>query len=97
MLNMVLRHTFSERNAPEGIKDVLEMIDKCKSLVTFLKRTGAVASLAHTVIQECEVRWNNKVDMMESILKQYSDIRQLLQRPAASDGGHLSRPAHALD
>lgn len=27
-LNMVLRHKFSERNAPEGFKDVLEIIDK---------------------------------------------------------------------
>ncbi|KAA0719503.1 hypothetical protein E1301_Tti016010 [Triplophysa tibetana] len=78
-LNTVLRHTLSERNAPEGIKDVLEMIDTCKSLVMFLKRTSAVASLTHTVIQECEVRWNSKVDMMESIQKQYSDIRQLLE------------------
>ncbi|XP_044069250.1 zinc finger protein 618-like [Siniperca chuatsi] len=79
ILNTVLRDTFSENNAPEGIKDVVEMLDNCKSLVTFLKRTGAVASLAHTVIQECEFRWNSKVHMLESILKQYSDIRKLLE------------------
>lgn len=78
-LNTVLRHTFSEKNAPECIKDVVKMLDNCKSLVTFLKRTGAVASLPHTVIQECEVRWNSKVHMLESILKQYTDIRQLLE------------------
>ncbi|KAL7403703.1 hypothetical protein ABVT39_003909 [Epinephelus coioides] len=41
-------------------------------------KTGAVASLAHTVIQECEVCWNSKVNMLESVLKHYGEIRQLL-------------------
>ncbi|KAL7380102.1 hypothetical protein ABVT39_011668 [Epinephelus coioides] len=65
ILNTVLRHTFCEKNAAECIKDVVEMLDTCKSLVTFLKKTGAVASLAHTVIQECEVRWKSKVNMLD--------------------------------
>ena len=89
---------FNEKNTPEWIKDVVEMLDK--NLVTFLRRTGAVVSLAHTVIQDCEVGWNRKVHMIQSILRQHSNIRQLVeerQRSAASDGGHLSRPADALD
>ncbi|KAF1377848.1 hypothetical protein PFLUV_G00205000 [Perca fluviatilis] len=79
ILNTVLRQTFSEKSAPEGIKDVLTLLDNCKSLVTFLKRTGVVASLTHTVIQECEVRWNSRVNMLEAVLKTYSDIRKLLE------------------
>lgn len=79
ILNTVLRHTFSTKDAEvDAIEDVLELIDYCKDLVAYLKRTGVVASLKHTVNQECEVRWKSKVTMLESIHKQYQDIRELL-------------------
>ena len=80
ILNTVLRHTFSESNAPEPIKDVVGMLDKCKSLVKYLKKSGGVASLENTVMQECEVRWNSKINMLESVWKQYGDVRALLER-----------------
>lgn len=68
----VLRHTFSTKGDSEsdGIEDVVDMINYCKELVAYLKRTGAIASLKHTVNQECDVRWNSKVTMLESIQKQ---------------------------
>ncbi len=78
-LNTVLRHTFSTKGDSEGNEDGVDMIDYCKELVAYLKRTGAVTSLKHTVNQECDVRWNSKVTMLESIQKQYQDIRELLE------------------
>lgn len=46
-LNTVLKHTFREKNQPEGIWDVVKVIDHFKSLVAYLKRSSAVASLKH--------------------------------------------------
>ena len=88
----MLIHIFNGKNTPESIKDVVEMLDKI--LITFQGKTGAVLSLAHTVIQECEVGWNRKIHMIQSILRQYSNIRQRMeqrQRSAVSDGGQHTR------
>ncbi|XP_061827849.1 zinc finger protein 618-like [Nerophis lumbriciformis] len=76
------------------------MIDYCKELVAFLKRTGAVAGLKHTVNQECDVRWNSKVLMLESIQKQYQDIRELLRSKDQQhrlDGIHQDQLAHLIE
>lgn len=101
ILNTVLRHTFSTKDAEvDAIEDVLEMIDYCKELVAYLKRTGAVASLKHTVNQECEVRWNSKVTMLESIHKQYQDIRELLEsrdQEHRLDGIHQDQLTHLME
>ena len=53
--------------------------DKCKSLVTYIKKSGVSANLAHAVMQECETRWNSKVAMMQSVIKQYSDIQKAME------------------
>ena len=66
----------------DSIEDVVDLMDYCKELVAYLKRTGAIASLNHTVNQECGVRWNGKVTMLESIQRQYQDIRELLENSA---------------
>lgn len=59
MLNTVLRHTFSEGNdAPEGIKDVLEVLDNCTRLVTLLKNTGVIIFLCVLDTQlRCRTDW----------------------------------------
>lgn len=46
LLNTALRHTFSEgHDAPEGIKEVLEVLDNCTRLVALLKSTGVIIFL----------------------------------------------------
>ena len=79
---------------------LVDMIDYFKELVAYLKRTGAIASLKHTVNQECEVRWNSKVTMLESIQKQYQDIRELLKsrdQEHRLDGIHQDQLTHFID
>ncbi|CAM4475285.1 unnamed protein product [Leuciscus chuanchicus] len=102
ILNTVLRHTFSTKGDSEsdGIEDIVDMIDYCKELAAYLKRTGAIASLKHTVNQECDVRWNSKVTMLESIQKQYEDIRELLKNRDQEHrlgGIHQDQLAHLID
>ncbi len=80
VINIVLKHTFDvKENTPTYMRDVSDIIAKCKSLVTCLKKSGTVVQLPHTVTQECETRWNSKVAMMQSVSKQYREIQQALQ------------------
>ncbi len=84
----------------QGTEDVVDMIDYCKELVAYLKRTGAVISLKHTVNQECDVRWSSKVTMLESIQKQYQDIRELLEsrhQEHRLDGIHQDQFSHLIE
>lgn len=101
IINTVLRHTFATKDADvDGIRDVLDALDYCKELVAYLKRTGAVASLKHTVHQECDVRWNSKIAMLESIRSQYHDIHDLLESRGQAhrlDGIHLDQLTHLID
>lgn len=81
ILNIVLKHTFDVKKdgTPEYMQDVGDVIDKCKSLVTYLKKSGAVVNLDYAVVQECETRWNSKVAMMQSVIKQYRDIQAAME------------------
>ena len=101
IINTVLRHTFSTKGPDsDSIEDVVDLMDYCKELVAYLKRTGAIASLKHTVNQECDVRWNSKVTMLESIQRQYQDIRELLQNRDQEhrlDGIHQDQLTHLID
>lgn len=58
---------------------VSDISAKCKSLVTYLRKSDTVVQLPHTVIQECQTRWSSKVVMMQSVSKQYREIEQALQ------------------
>ena len=51
VLNIVLKHTFDvKENTPAYMQDVSNVIDKCKSLVTYLKKSSTVVHLPHAVI-----------------------------------------------
>ncbi|KAL2101911.1 hypothetical protein ACEWY4_003672 [Coilia grayii] len=88
ILNTVLRHTFGKKHAAvDGIEDVLDMIDYCKELVAYLKRTGATASLKHTVNQECDKHCEPKfgdVPYMRSLRSRASVLLDEKMRPTAS-------------
>ncbi|KAG1953590.1 zinc finger BED domain-containing protein [Pimephales promelas] len=79
-INIVLKHTFDVKETmPTYMRDVSDVITKCKSLVTYLKKSGTVVQLPHTVTQECETWWNSKVAMVQSVSKQYREIQEALQ------------------
>ncbi len=61
ILNMVLREMFRGTNAPQSIKDEVEMLD-CKRPT-----------------EECKDSWDSKVQVLELMLNQNSDIRKLLE------------------
>ncbi len=49
-----------------------------KSLKTYFKRSGQQLQLKKSLEQECEMRRITKLDMKESVLLQYDDMRSIL-------------------
>ena len=54
-------------------------MDECKSLTTFFKHSGLQLLLPRSLKQECETRWNTKLDMMEAVLSSYDEVMDILQ------------------
>lgn len=79
VLNNILKHTFEEKEAPAFMTLVTNQILQCKTLVTYLKKSGSSLSLPHAVLQECETRWNSKAAMINSVAKQFRQIHELLE------------------
>lgn len=61
------------------------MIDACKGIVKYLKKASASTALPHGLVQECETRWNSKIDMLKSVSKQYREINELLESRGQSE------------
>ncbi|KAL0146912.1 hypothetical protein M9458_057851 [Cirrhinus mrigala] len=80
VLNTILKHTFSGFD----IEEVTKMIDVCKGIVKYLKKSQCTA-LPHGLVQECETRWNSKIDMLKSVSKQYREINELLESRGQSE------------
>ena len=80
VINIVLKHTFDERDAPDFMCEVTDQIHKCKSLVAYLKKSGSVLNLPYAVLQESETRWNSKAAMIDSVAKQHNEILELLKQ-----------------
>lgn len=67
LLNTVLRNTFNFKTFILNIQPIIEIIDKVKKTVTYLKQSGKVAQLEKTVLQDIETRWNSKCMMLKSV------------------------------
>ncbi|RXN15697.1 macrophage mannose receptor 1-like protein [Labeo rohita] len=81
VLNTILKHTFSGSD----IEEVTKMIDACKGIVKYLKKASASTALPHGLVQDCETRWNSKIDMLKSVSKQYRKINELLESRGQSE------------
>ncbi|KAL0152413.1 hypothetical protein M9458_052136 [Cirrhinus mrigala] len=81
VLNTILKHTFSGSD----IEEVTKMTDACKGIVKYLKKASASTALPHGLVQECETRWNSKIDMLKSVSKQYREINELLESRGQSE------------
>lgn len=75
MLNTILRNTFENENTPLVI---LKTLLCCKKIVRHLKQSGKSNELSKAVIQDCGTRWNYKLEMLQSVVEQYSEIIPLL-------------------
>jgi len=55
------------------------LIMTCRSIVTYIKRSGKNLDLARTVKMMADTRWNTLLDMLESVCAVFLDIISLLQ------------------
>lgn len=64
----------------EELQGLKNAIDEVKSLVRFIKKSGLNATLAKTVVQENDTRWNSTLMMLESVLAQETEIKTALEK-----------------
>lgn len=100
ILNTVLKHTFKKCNEgdeeddgnEEELQQVRACIEQCKSLTTFFKHSGLQLRLKQSLKQECETRWNTKLEMVKSVLNAFDDIQSiLLERGEMHRMSHISK------
>lgn len=75
LLNTILRNTFDSDDIP---LIVTKTIICCKNIVRHLKQSGKSNELSKCIVQDCGTRWNYKLDMIKSVVDQYSEIIPLL-------------------
>jgi len=86
VLNTVLKHTFKKSKEgdeehdgdEEELQEVRSCIEQCKTLTTFFKHSGLQLQLKQSLKQECETRWNTKLEMVKSVLNSFEDIQSIL-------------------
>lgn len=79
VINTVLQKTFQEDYLKSNLPAILSLIEECKQLVRYMKKTGLVSQLKRTLHQQAETRWNTHFDMIISIQSQLQEIGQLLE------------------
>lgn len=75
LLNTILRNTFESESLPLVFTKTL---GNCKKIVRYLKQSGKSNELSKGVVQECNTRWNYKLDMLNSVVERYQEILALL-------------------
>jgi len=104
VLNTVLKHTFKLRGddgedghgEEEELQQLRACMEQCKALTTFFKHSGLQLRLKRSLKQECETRWNTKLEMIASVLDGFEDIQTiLLERGDASHEFHIQGHASA--
>ncbi|KAK3907126.1 Transposable element Hobo transposase [Frankliniella fusca] len=57
---------------------ILVQVKKCKDLVKFLRSATYSAQLSTMVLQECDTRWNSVCIMLNSLVKAWDEVKELL-------------------
>lgn len=73
-LNLVLKHTFEEKN---NLKEFQDTLKYCKKLVSAVHHSKYEHILDYTLRQEVAVRWNLKHSMVESVEKNFEKLTEL--------------------
>ncbi|KAI2643796.1 Transposable element Hobo transposase [Labeo rohita] len=99
-LNTVLKHTFKKSNEgdeeedgnEEELQQVRACIEQCKTPTTFFTNYGLQLRLKQCLKQECETRWNTKLEMVKSVLNAFDDIQStLFERGEMHRMSHISK------
>lgn len=75
LLNTILKNSFENDNVPLII---LKTLTICKKIVRHLKQSGKANQLSKNVVQDCNTRWNYKLEMLSSVIDRYTEITLLL-------------------
>ena len=79
-LDGIMEIELQERNdAHSFAKTICDAIADCKSLVSYMKRSGLNNKLNNTLKQANDTRWNSILTMLESVLMAIEEVRTLLQ------------------
>jgi DNA-directed RNA polymerase subunit M/transcription elongation factor TFIIS len=74
-LNLVQKHAFKEIENFHELRPIVNLLENSKELVKYFKHSGLQNRLKTTLKQMIEVRWDSRVQMLESIKDNYSEIK----------------------
>jgi hypothetical protein len=87
-LSTALKHSLPGGPGDQGDTDELHSlqvaVDDVKALVRYVKKSGLNASLAKSVIQENDTRWNSMLMMLESVVGQEKELKAALEKHCES-------------
>lgn len=82
-LNTILEHTMRavrvDSDSDNSSSDFSGVLEACRSLVTFFKRSGLQCRLQQSLKGDVETRWNSKLELFSSILSQWESIEEILR------------------
>lgn len=94
-LSTSLKHALpngpGDKGNTEELQALQKVIDEVKAMVRYIKKSGLNATLAKSVIQENDTRWNSVLLMLESVVGQEKEIKEALERHGESSRVELSR------
>lgn len=62
------------------------ILESCKSVVSYIKRLGLNTQFKNGALKmSCETRWNSNYDMLLSVLKNWDEVVDLLEKQNASE------------
>lgn len=76
-LNLVLTHAFTFKHSDpdyRDVEDVEKLIESCKELVAYCKRSGLNAHLDISLKQSVETRWDSILESLESIDESFDQL-----------------------
>ncbi|GAU90430.1 hypothetical protein RvY_02846-1 [Ramazzottius varieornatus] len=84
MLNTCLQNSVNRKPnsqfklSDEGVP-ISTLIQSCKSLVTYCKQAYLSRRLSVAPVQAVETRWNSNLDMLDSFIRLYPELEDILQ------------------
>lgn len=58
--------------------NLVDLVEKCKILVRYSKKSNMQTKLTHTLKQAIQTRWNSELTMLKSIVESYDEVETIL-------------------